>query len=174
MFKVVDESFPLKDISVRGSGDELNHYLTIYQDNERKIYEDMVQLRKEFGTLKYSPNGERILLSIWQVGESQPNTATQIRWMIHDDGKNSFPITTPVLENLEKRNAKAGRLIQTIKKIKRLPQSYEKFIEYEKRRIEVNARSKVNKRTLQCLQEVESIRCLERILSAIIDNTAPT
>ncbi len=168
MFKVSDDVFPLKDIRVRASGEELKHYLEIFKNNEDVIYNDMVRLRKDFGSVKYSINGERILLAIWKP--SQTNTATQLRWLLEGTKPNSkvtrkrIFITFPLMETLDKKTKNSDVIIEEIKKLKCLYPSYEKFLEFEKYRVEVNARSKANKRILQCLNEIDSIRFIEKML----------
>ncbi|MDP8104888.1 hypothetical protein QJU39_04145 [Pasteurella atlantica] len=148
--QVVTEIFPLKELRVRG---ELQEWQEIYKENTQKIYHSMVSLREEFGTSQIDINGGKILLEIWQEGASSNGTSQQLRWCVFINSKTRIFITVPIAKALVKNNINSRKLNGVFEKIIHMP-NYKKLLDYEKKRVALNARSKANHRILQSLDEI--------------------
>ncbi len=151
MTKGTDLIFPLKDIRVRG---DLAESMELYENNVILINRRMQNLRKEFGTVTYSPK-DKLLLNIWAAGKHQPNTSIQLRWIFKTSLK-TITVASPLACILYKGTSKnSQRLLIEVKKLSKLPY-YAKFIEFESERIKINAMAKANPKILEALYDIKN------------------
>lgn len=164
--KVADEIFPLKELRVRG---EIQNSLTLYQDNAAVIDKQMFALREAFGTFPFAVGGGKILLELWRASDTQDTSPKQLRWCIHLDGSayNRIYITVPLVKAINKNNLNSKRIVHTLRRVAELP-GYQKLLDFENKRVAINARGKANHRILQSLAEMQQGMALATLLPLAI------
>ncbi|MBS9781894.1 MAG: hypothetical protein KGV56_05300 [Gammaproteobacteria bacterium] len=151
--------FPLKEIRVRGN---LTLSQKILEDNVNQLYRSMSRLKEEFGIRTYNRDADKILLSFWQAGGKQKNTAPQLRWQI-TRGKKNIYFTVSLFETIQEQKKNFEIIVGLLKSVEHLP-VYKEIITTEIKRVQINARNKATHKLLQHINEVGQSFMLEPIL----------